>query len=474
MKFALTPALAGTLLAADPASVLVQLDARADHYGQLSRQIWEHPELGYVETRSSALHIEELRRAGFRIDTNIGGAPTAFTATWGAGKPVIGIMGEFDALPGLSQDAIPDRKALIEDGAGHGCGHNLLGIASIAATAAAKEYLETHKLPGTIRYFGTPAEEGGSGKVYMAHAGAFAGVDAVLAWHPSGRNDATPETCNAIVRANIRYRGVAAHASAAPDRGRSALDGLMLMGIGIEMLREHIPQDSRIHYVITKGGRAPNIVPEIAEAEIYVRHPRMAELQNVWDRVQKIAQGAATMTETSVDILDVSGSWNLLPNQTLNKIIDHHLRSIGGLKLTPEDVKFAEEIRKSLPEAVRAANPLSLATEVAKMRDTGIFPASTDAGDISWIVPTAHFGTATFVPGVVGHTWQATACAGSAFGRKGMMIAAKTLALTAIDLLENPAPLAAARAEFDRRRAGVTHRSVIPVNAKPPLRYRAK
>lgn len=474
MKLVLTPLLIGTLLAADPVPVLRQLDARADHYGQLSRQIWEHPELGFVETRSSALHTQELSRAGFRIDTNIGGAPTAFTATWGAGKPVIGIMGEFDALPGLSQDAIPDRKVLIEDGAGHGCGHNLLGIASVAAAIAAKEYIESHKLPGTIRYFGTPAEEGGSGKVYMAHAGAFAGVDAVLAWHPSASNDATPQTCNAVVRANIRYRGVAAHAAAAPDRGRSALDGVMLMGMGIEMLREHVPQDSRIHYVITKGGRAPNIVPELAQAEIYVRHPHMAELQKVWDRVQKVAQGAATITETSVDILDVSGSWNLLPNQTLNKIVHRHLQAIGGVKLTPEDVRFAEEIRKSLPESVRAANPLSQATEVARMQDAGIFPASTDAGDISWIVPTAHFGIATFVPGVAPHTWQATACAGSAFGRKGMIIAAKALALTAIDLFENPTPLATARAEFDRRRAGVIHRSVIPVNAKPPLRYRAE
>lgn len=469
----MTPVLLA-FLAADPAAVIRQLDARAAHYGQLSRQIWENPELGYLEKRASALHIQELRQAGFRIETNIGGAPTAFTATWGAGKPVIGMMGEFDALPGLSQDAVPDRKPVVENGAGHGCGHNLLGIASVAAAIATKEHLEKAKLPGTIRYYGTPAEEGGSGKVYMAHAGVFRDADAVLAWHPGDNNDATPVSCNAIIRAVVRYRGVAAHASSAPHRGRSALDGIMLMGMGIDMLREHVPQESRMHYVITKGGRAANIVPEVAEAEIYVRHPQMTELQGIWERVQKLAQGAAMMSDTAVDFVTVSGNWNLLPNTTLNKIVDRHLRTVGGVNYSPEDRRFAEEIQKSLPESVRRGRPLTRAAEIAKMEDAGLFPASTDAGDVSWLVPTAHFGTATFVPGVAAHTWQATACAGSAIGRKGMMVAAKTLALSAIDLFENPAPLTAARAEFDKRRAGQNYRSVIPADAKPPLTYRAE
>lgn len=323
------------LFCADKTAILRSLDARAEHYGQLAQRIWEFAELGYHETRSAALQQEELRKSGFRIETNIAGAPTAFTATWGSGKPVIGIMGEFDALPELSQAVSAEKKPLQAGAPGHGCGHNLLGIASLAAAIQVKEAMERAKLPGTIRYYGTPAEEGGAGKVYMAQAGAFRDVDAVLAWHPSSMNDATPVTSTAIVSGRFQFHGVAAHAAGAPERGRSALDAVMLMNMAVEMLREHVPNGTRMHYTITKGGAAPNIVPELAEVYLYARHPQMPELLKVWERIRKCAEGAALATETRLEAKLSSSSWNLLPSLSLNRIMDRNMRLAGGVSSIP-------------------------------------------------------------------------------------------------------------------------------------------
>ncbi|MBL8232324.1 MAG: amidohydrolase [Bryobacterales bacterium] len=449
--------------------MLQQMDARAGHFGEISRQIWGFAELGYKETRSAAMLREELRKAGFTIQDNIGGIPTAFTATYGSGKPVIGILGEYDALPGLSQDHVPERKPLVEGGSGHGCGHNLFGTASAFAAIQVKEYLAEKKLPGTLRFYGTPAEEGGGGKIYMARAGVFADVDAVLHWHPGSSNGTGLASSLANINARFRFFGKAAHAAANPQQGRSALDGLLLMSHAVEMLREHIPSSARIHYVFTKAGEAPNIVPDFAEGYIYARSPSMIQLDNIWERIIKCAQAGALATDTRMEMELSNSVYNILPNEPLSRLVDKHMRQVGGVKYSPEEVAFAEKLQKTL----ESAPPPQRAESIEPFSEDGGFPsASTDVGDVSWVVPTGGFMAATYVPGTPGHSWQSTACAGSSIGRKGMVVAAKTLALTAADLYTNPEVLAAAKKDYERRRGGHTYRSRVPADQKPPLKYR--
>lgn len=451
-------------------TILEKMDLQAAHYGQLSRQIWESPELGYKEVKSSKLLKEELRRNGFRIDENIGAMPTAFVATWGSGKPVIGILGEYDALPGLSQSDEPQKEILVAGGPGHGCGHNLFGVGSAFAAVTIKEYLEQTKKPGTVRFFGTPAEEGGGGKIYMARAGVFNGMDAMLAWHPGDSNGASLKTSQANITAKFRFRGKAAHASLAPEMGRSALDGLLLFSHAVELMREHVPEATRIHYVITNGGAAPNIVPDFAESYLYVRYPDMIVLDGMWKRILKAAEGAAMATETNFQLELVNSVYNILPNDALAALADKSLRRIGGITYTADETRFAETIRKSLEGNLP---PVDQARTIEKATE-GHGGGSTDVADVSWIVPTTEFTTATAVPGVPLHSWQSTACSGTSIGRKGMVLAAKTLTLTAIDLYENPELLVAARKDFDKRRAGHTYQSRIPADHQPPLTYRDK
>ncbi len=446
------------------------MDTRAERFGGLSRQIWEFAEVGYKETRSAALLKSELRGAGFEIQENVAGIPTAFIATWGQGKPVIAILGEYDALPGLSQLAQPERKPRVAGAAGHGCGHNLLGVASAFAAIAVKDYLAEKKLPGTIRFYGTPAEEGGGGKVYMVRAGAFQDVDAVLTWHPGGRNRASLASNLANISAKFRFYGKPAHAAGSPELGRSALDALMVMNHAADLLREHVPQATRIHYIITRGGEAPNVVPDFAEAYYYARHPDMHTLDGIWARIIKCAEAGALATETRMEMEFVNSVYNVLPNDALNELVDRNLRQVGGLRYTPEEQAFAETLRKSFSERT----PELGGQEQVQAPESGFTSGSTDVGDVSWVVPTAQLTTATYVPGTPAHSWQSTACAGSSIGRKGMVVAAKTLALTAVDLFSDPKQVAAARASFDKRRAGHEYRSRIPVNHKPPLNYRDK
>jgi aminobenzoyl-glutamate utilization protein B len=412
-----------------------------------------------------------LRAAGFQIQENTGGIPTAFVASWGQGKPIIGIMGEYDALPGLSQEAMPEKKARTAGAAGHGCGHNLFGVASAFAAIAVKDYLAEKKLPGTIRFYGTPAEEGGGGKVYMARAGVFNDCDAVLAWHPGNSNGASLRSSLANISGKFRFYGKAAHAAAAPDKGRSALDAVMLMNHAADMLREHVPEATRIHYVITNGGGAPNVVPDFAEVYYYARHPEMPMLDNVWARIVKCAEAGALATESRMEIELVNSVYNLLPNDALTTLFDRNLRRVGGVKYSAEEQAFAEKLRQTFP--TEGALPLGSQEQIQSVEE-GYSSGSTDVADVSWIVPTAQFNTATYVPGTPGHSWQSTACAGSSIGRKGMMVAAKTLALTAVDLLTDPKQVEAARASFNKRRAGYEYRSRIPANQKPPLTYRDK
>jgi aminobenzoyl-glutamate utilization protein B len=470
MRAILLLALAATLLHADDKSGLLQkMDLEAPHYGDVSRKIWEFAEVGYKESKSAALLQSELRQAGFAVEPDIAGIPTAFTATWGQGKPVIAILGEYDALPSLSQDVAPDRKPLIDNGPGHGCGHNLLGAASLFAAITIKDWLAAKKIPGTIRYYGTPAEEGGGGKVYMARAGIFQDVDVVLTWHPADGNGASEMSTLAIIAAKFKFHGKPSHAAAAPELGRSALDGLMVMTTAVEFLREHVPESTRIHYIITNGGAAPNIVPEFAELYLYARNPSMPVLDGIWERIVKCAQAGALATETRMDMELIDSAYNMLPNDALAALADKNMRLAGGVTYTHDEQSFAESIRKTLP--VDRAQPLG-SQERIQTPTEGYTSASTDAGDVSWMVPTAALTTATFVPGVPPHSWQATACAGSSIGRKGMVVAAKSLVLTAVDLYTDPANVQAAKASFEQRRAGYEYKSRIPPDHKPPLNYR--
>jgi aminobenzoyl-glutamate utilization protein B len=451
--------------------ILQLVDQRAAHFSATSKTIWDQPELGYQEEKSSGLLQRELASAGFRVQAGVAGEPTGFVATYGQGQPVIGIMGEFDALPGMSQAATPARSPLVADGPGHACGHNLLGAGAALAAVALKEYMERNRVAGTLRYYGTPAEEGGDGKVFMIRAGLFRDVDVILHWHPGDENYVFNGGMLAINSARFQFHGIAAHAAAGPERGRSALDAVMLMGNGLEFMREHIPSNSRVHYVITNGGAAPNIVPESAEMYLYARNPSSVVLNNVWNRILKVAQGAALMTETTLDVKDIGGDTNVVPNDVLAKVAHRNLEEVGGFAYTPEEKQFAEEVQKSLPpgegkklESTTAVLPLGARTG----------QASTDAGDVSWNVPTIGFRAATFVPGVVAHTWQAAATSGMSIGQKGMVIAAKALAITGADLFADAQLVADAKADFRKQLNGATYQSVIPEFAKPPLDYRRK
>ena len=459
---------AGGLFAAD--DVLAHVAAHADRFGAISRQIWETPELGFHETRSSPLLQQELRANGFDVRAGVAGMPTAFIATFGSGKPVIGLMGEFDALPGMSQKDVPEISPVVAGAPGHACGHNLLGSASALAAVAIKEEMQARGLKGTIRYYGTPAEEGGGGKIYMLHAGLFRDVDAVLAWHPGDANRVNLGSLLAVNGGKFRFYGVASHAAAAPERGRSALDGAMIMLTAIEFLREHVPQETRIHYVITNGGAAANIVPAFAEVSLMARNPDAEVLNGIWERVMNCARAGALASGTRMEFEQGTDYSNVLPNDALTDVLARAMRKAGGYEYSPAEQQFAVELQKTLGAKVRSPGP----DVVTTTKSETVGSASSDSGDVSWVVPTAQFNTATFVPGVGAHTWQAAACAGSSIGRKGMVVAARTLALGAVDLFEHPSEVAAARDAFNTRLAGRKWTTRIPADGKPPLDYATK
>jgi aminobenzoyl-glutamate utilization protein B len=448
-------------------TVLSVLDAKRDAYAAIAHQIWGFAEVGYQETRSSALLQHQLRDAGFEVKSGVAEIPTAFVASWGSGKPVIGIIGEFDALPGLSQDTIPARRPLTDGGPGHGCGHHLFGTASTAAAIAVKEWLAAGHRTGTLRFYGTPAEEGGSGKVFMVRAGLFDDVDAVVAWHPGDRNEATSSSSLANINAKFRFHGIASHAAAAPERGRSALDAVESMNYMVNMMREHVPQETRIHYVITNGGKAPNVVPDFAEVYLYARHPDMRTLDDIWERIVNAAKGAALGTGTTMDMQIIGSVYNVLPNDYLATLQKKNLERVGGVTYTPAERAFGETIRRTLAEPM-----LPLGSERTVVTTKGdVASASTDLGDVSWRVPTVSMTAAMWVPGTPAHSWQATAAGGTSIGTKGMMVAAKSMALTAIDLFTDPTNLVKARAEFEQRKAGFVYRSRL-ADARPALDYR--
>ena len=457
---------------ATPADALLQdIDTKRAHYADVARQIWGFAEVGYQEQKSSALLQSELKAAGFDVKAGVAGIPTAFVASFGSGKPVVAIVGEFDALPGLSQQSdVATRQPIVGDAPGHGCGHNLLGTGALASAVAVKDWLASSGHAGTVRYYGTPAEEGGSGKVYMVRDGLFSDVDVVVTWHPGDRNDASPSSTLANINAKFRFHGVASHAAAAPEKGRSALDAVEAMDYMVNMMREHVPQETRIHYIITRGGAAPNIVPDFAEAYYYARQPDMRILDGIWERMIDAAKGAALGTGTTLDMEVIGAVYNVLPNEYLSGVMHRNLERVGGFSYTPEEEAFAEQIRKTLAEPPTAE--LGSQEKVMPERFGGVGSASTDLADVSWNVPTVSMTAATFVPGVPAHSWQATACTGGSIGMKGMIVAAKTMALTAVDLFADPANIQKARAEFDRKRGpGFVYKTRL-ADRKPALDYR--
>jgi len=482
MKRSLFPLLASLLALAplhaqltpgDRTAITRGLDARAAHFAGIAQQIWTFAEVGYQETQSAALLRDALRAAGFTITERVAEIPTAFSAQAGSGGPVIGILGEYDALPGLFQEAVPRKQPLRSTTPGHGCGHNLFGTASAAAAIAVQQWLAEKKLPGTVRFYGCPAEEGGGGKIYMARAGAFRDCDVVLHWHPGSENRASVATSLANITGKFRFRGKAAHAAGSPEKGRSALDAVMIFTHAVELLREHVPQTTRIHYVITNGGDAPNIVPSFSEVYLYLRSPDMTTLDAVWPRILKCAEAGALATETAHELELINSAYNTLPNDALARLLDRNLRVVGGVTYSAAEQAFAEGLRGTLAaEGLTVPKPGTEAT--IRGIDDGIGYGSTDVADVSWLVPTAGFKTATFVPGTPGHSWQSTACAGMSIGHQGMMVAAKVLALSALDLLTDPAAVAAAQQSFSERKGGQEYRSRLPAGQKPPLNYREK
>ena len=453
----------------DKKKIIDALDAKKDHYTTIAKTLWENPELGYLEENSSALLQEELKKEGFIIETGVARIPTAFTATYGSGSPVIGVLGEFDALPGMSQDAVPFRKERVVGAPGQACGHHLFGTGSLAAAIATKDYLKSTGKSGTVRFYGTPAEEGGSGKVYMVRAGLFDDVDAIVSWHAGDKNTANPSTNLATISGKFRFTGKSSHAAMAPELGRSALDGVEGMNDLVNMLREHTTEPTRIHYVITKGGDAPNIVPKEAEVYYVIRHSNRLEVKAVWDRVVKAAQGAAIGTETEMTYEIIGGTYERLPNEALEKLLHANMTLVGGVEYTPEDVAFAEEIQKTLG----APKPIESAGQIQPMEFT-YGKASADTGDVSWNTPTGAVTTATWVPGTPAHSWQAVAAGGTDIGFKGMMVAAKTMALTAMDLFKNPKLLEQVKAEFNTRRGPDFKYEALLGDRKPALEYRKK
>ena len=448
--------------------ILSNIDKNAEKYNSAAMQIWNLAEVGYQEVESAKVLQRLLEEEGFVVEKGVAGIPTAFVATYGSGKPVIGVMGEYDALPGLSQKAIASKDPLVADGAGHACGHHLFGVASAAAAIATKNWLASTGTKGTVKFFGTPAEEGGSGKVYMVREGLFADTEAVLHWHPSGVNGASPATTLANKTGKFRFYGVAAHASGAPERGRSALDGVEAMNHMVNMMREHTTEDTRIHYVITRGGQAPNVVPDFAEVYYYVRHPDPQEVKSLWERLENAANGAALGTDTKVEVEVTGGVYNILVNEPLQRMVYKNLQAVGGMTYNEDETTFATEISKTLGKNAMA---LSSAKEIMPYKYR-VVKASTDVGDVSWAVPTAGLNTATWVPGTAAHSWQAVAAGGMSIGTKGMAIAAKTLALSMQELLSNVEKIEEAKQAFNEARGSDFKYEALIGDRGPALDYR--
>ena len=444
------------------------INKHQSQFENIAMQIWDLAEVGYQEYKSSKLLQDALEDHGFKIQNNVANIPTAFIAEYGSGKPVIAILGEFDALPGVAQSASPFKESYKDNQAGHACGHHLFGSGSAWSSVVIKEWLIANKIKGTIRFYGTPAEEGGSGKVYMARAGLFNDVDIALHWHPGSVSHARPRTSNSNKSARFTFTGISAHAASAPDQGRSALDGVESMNMMVNLMREHIPQDSRIHYVITKGGLAPNVIPDKAEVYYYVRHPKRKMVENLFKRVVKAAKGAAMGTETEVSYEVMHGNYPLMPNDTLQRIMHEKLSDRGGITYSSVENDFANEIYKTF---LNPSAQIGDQENILPYKTTHGY-GSTDVGDISWLVPTGGARIASWVPGTSAHSWQAVASGGTTIGLKGTKLAVQVLSETAKEIYLNPSIVKKAKNELLINVGEDFNYVPLLGDRNPPLDYR--
>lgn len=474
----------------DKRELLVWIEENRSRFIKMSDQIWENPEILWEEFFASKLQADFLEKEGFLVTRDVAGMNTAFIAEWGEGKPIIGLIGEYDALPGLSQKKQPSKEAVKEGGHGHGCGHNLLGTAGVAAAAAVKKWMQDCGASGTIRYYGCPAEEGGGGKVFMARDGLFDDLSCALTYHPASGNAVGKGSTVAITSSRFRFKGVAAHAGGSPHLGRSALDAVELMNVAANYLREHVKDGTRIQYIITDGGQAANIVPERAAAEYTLRADKTEYLEEVADRLRNIAKGAALMTDTKFEEEVKIAYSGKLANHSLADLLFDAMEFIGPIEFTEEEINFAQEINDTFPgenedyarEKIDYFKPsaehkeIILANKDKPLLDI-IFPSldegmvhkgATDVGDLSLVTPTGAFITTCFSTGAPLHSWASVATGGMSIGHKGMLHAIKTMALTALDLFSNPKHIQAAKAEFDKNMKGKKYECPIPDDQQPP------
>jgi aminobenzoyl-glutamate utilization protein B len=457
------------------------VDAKKQTFEKLADDVWAVPETCFGEYKSVALHRKTLESEGFRVTLNCGGLPTAIMGEAGEGGPVIAILGEFDALPGLSQEAgTAERREVVSGGAGHGCGHNLLGSGAMLAATAIKDYLARNGLKGRVRYYGCPAEEGGSGKAFMVREGAFDDVDIAISWHPAPFMALNVANSLSMIQIDFTFVGRASHAAASPHLGRSALDAVELMNVGVNYMREHVPSDVRIHYAtIDAGGIAPNVVQAKATVRYMVRAIELPTMYNVFERVKKVAEGAALMTETRVTSQVYSAMSNLLGNAPLEKAMQANLQHLGPPPFDDIDRAFAKKIQATFQEEdiITSCKRFGVARTEAALGEI-VVPAdspraqlrgSTDVGDVSWVVPTVQAYGATWAIGTPGHSWQMTAQGKTAYAHKGMVQAAKAMAATALDCLRDPALIAGAKADFAQRTKTFAYKSPLPVETKAPF-----
>ncbi|UOQ49366.1 amidohydrolase [Gracilibacillus caseinilyticus] len=458
-------------------TIMNWLEKNQSRFTDMAKDIWDHPQIAYEEVFASELQSSVLAEEGFTIQKSVGDAATAFVAEYGAGKPIIGILGEFDALPGLSQTVSTTHDEVERGGPGHGCGHNLLGTAGVEAVIALKNVMESEGLNGTIRYYGCPAEEVLSGKTFMARDGVFDDLDCAFSWHPGASNMTMSVSTQSMVSIKFHFKGITAHAAGAPHAGRSALDAVELMNVGANYLREHVLDGSRIHYVITNGGLAPNVVPDEASVWYYLRAATKEQVADMLERVKKIAEGASLMTETTVESEIEAYAYETLPNEVLNDAMFDNMSSIEELVFTSDEQQFARELVETVDPKIVEMSKSMFGDAFSEMLPTGYanlksmhaktMGGSTDVGDVSWITPVGQVMTTCAPVGVQVHSWQATAAFGSSIGFKGMHLAAKTMALTVFDLLNDEELLAKAKQEFVENAGRKQYISGIPSHVKP-------
>jgi aminobenzoyl-glutamate utilization protein B len=448
-------------------AIIDSVDAQASALSDLSDEIWRHAEIAFRESESSDALVQHALENGFRVTRGTGEIPTAFVAEFGSGSPVIGIMGEFDALPGLSQAAVPERSPLEEGAPGHGCGHNVFGAASLGAAIAVKELIAAGKLSGTVRYYGTPAEEKFFGKLWMIRAGAFDDVDVMMDWHPGDNIEASVQSTQALVDFLVEFDGQAAHAAADPWNGRSAGDALELYTSGINAYREHVRPTVRIHYHIMDAGKVVNVVPDYSKIWVRVRDRDRAGMTPVYKRVQAMAEGAAIMANVGHKVTLISGVHEILPNRTGGAALQANLEALGGIEYTEAEESFAKAIQRATGKA-----EVGMDAEVRPLRETEENPpgGSTDVGDVSYNVPTISLAAPIAGKDVPWHSWAVVASGGMSIGHKGLVYASKALAMTMVDLFENPQLVADIKAEFRERKGDYEYEGILPPGP-PPLDF---